>query len=85
MSYNPRLIGIGLDEDTAAFMDSDDRIEVVGSGAITVVDPSEMEFSSMDSAHRHAPVTVINVRVHVLTEGATFDVRTRKAGPPPKR
>ena len=85
VSYNPRLIGIGLDEDTAAFMDSDDRIEVVGSGAITVVDPSEMEFSSMDSAHRHAPVTVINVRVHVLTEGATFDVRTRKAGPPPKR
>lgn len=85
VSYNPRLIGIGLDEDTAAFLDPEDRIEVVGSGAITVVDPSELEHSTMDSAHRHAPVTVTNVRLHILTEGATFDVRTRKAGPPPRR
>ncbi len=85
LAYNPRLVGIGLDEDTAAFMDPDDRIEVVGSGAITVVDPSAMEFSSMDSVHRHAPVSVIGIHLHVLTEGATFDVRTRKAGPPPRR
>ncbi len=85
VAYNPRLIGIGLDEDTAAFLDSDDRIEVVGTGAITVVDPSEIEASTMDSAFRAAPVTVTNVRLHVLTEGATFDVRTRKAAPPPRR
>ena len=40
LAYNPFAIGIGLDEDTAAFFGPDDRIEVVGSGAITVVDPA---------------------------------------------
>ena len=66
LSYNPRLIGIGLDEDTAAFIDQDRRLEVVGSGALTIVDPTDMEFSSMDSANRHDPVSLINVRIHVL-------------------
>jgi cyanophycinase len=79
IAYNPRPIGIGLDEDTAAFIDPDDRLEVVGSGAITVVDPSELEFSSMDSASRHAPVCLINIRMHVLVEGGLFDIETRKA------
>lgn len=79
ISYNPRPIGIGLDEDTAAFIDPDYKLEVVGSGALTIVDPSELEFSSMDSAKRHDPVCLINIRLHVLVEGGTYDIETRKA------
>jgi len=79
ISFNPRPIGIGLDEDTAAFIDPQDCIEVVGSGAITVVDPSDMEFSSMDSASRHAPVSLINIRLHVLVDGGTYDIPGRVA------
>ena len=82
LAYNPRPIGIGLDEDTAAFIDPDDRLEVMGSGAITVVDPSEVDFSSMDSAKRHEPVCLLNIRLHILSEGATFDIGTRKAEAP---
>lgn len=83
ISYNPRPIGIGLDEDTAAFIAPDHKLVVVGSGAITVVDPSEMEYSSMDSAKRHDPVCLLNVRLHVLVEGGTYDIGTRQAGRPP--
>ncbi len=82
LAYNPRPVGIGLDEDTAAFIDADDRLLVRGSGAITVVDPSDLEFSSMDSAKRHEPVCLLNVRVHILIDGATFDIQSRKAAPP---
>ncbi len=81
ISYNPRLIGIGLDEDTAAFIDPNRKLEVVGSGAITIVDPSDMDFSSMDSANRHDPVSLINIRIHVLVEGGTYDLHTRVASP----
>ena len=84
LAYNPRPIGIGLDEDTAAFIGPDDTLEVVGSGAITVVDPSEMEYSSMDSSHEHDPVCVIGARLHVLTAGAEYNIRTRKARPAPE-
>ncbi|MCP4093376.1 MAG: cyanophycinase [Planctomycetes bacterium] len=82
LAFNPRPIGIGLDEDTAAFISPEDCMEVVGSGAITVIDPSNMEFSSMDSARRHDPVSVIGIRLHVLTEGCTFDIRSREATHP---
>jgi cyanophycinase len=82
LAYNPRPIGIGLDEDTAAFIDGDDRLVVHGTGAITVVDPSDVEFSSMDSAKRAEAVCLLNIRLHILTEGATYDIGTRVATPP---
>lgn len=82
LAYNPRPIGIGLDEDTAAFIGPDDRIEVVGSGAITIIDPSEIEYTSMDSASRHDPVCVIGARLHVLIEGSTYDIISRQAREP---
>jgi len=82
LAFNPRPVGIGLDEDTAAFISPDDVIEVVGSGAITLIDPSQMEFSSMDSARRHEPVSVLGIRLHILTHGCTFDICTREASHP---
>ncbi|HSX64508.1 MAG TPA: cyanophycinase, partial [Pseudoxanthomonas sp.] len=47
LAYNPFAIGIGLDEDTAAFIGPDNTVEVEGSGAVTVVDAGALEFSSM--------------------------------------
>lgn len=85
LAYNPRPVGIGLDEDTAAFIAPDDTLEVAGSGAITVVDPSEIDFSSMDSAQRHGPVCLLNVRLHILIDGATYDLRSRTPAPAPQR
>lgn len=83
LAFNPRLTGIGLDEDTAAFLGPDDVLEVAGSGAITVVDASELSFSSMDSAARREPVCIVGARLHVLIEGATYDLGRRTALPPP--
>jgi cyanophycinase len=82
LAYNPFAIGLGLDEDTAAFIGPDNSLEVAGSGAITVVDPSEVEFSSMDQVEKDDPVCLIGVRLHVLVRGATFDLQTRKAYAP---
>jgi len=79
LAYNPEAIGVGLDEDTAAFLDPDDVIKVRGTGALTIVDPQDVEYTSMDSSHSHDPVSVIGLRMHVLTDGATFDLETRTA------
>jgi len=81
VSYNPNSVGLGLDEDTAAFLGPDEVLEVAGSGAITIVDPADVEYSSMDSTQQHEPVSIIGVRLHVLVEGGTFDLRSRKAHP----
>jgi cyanophycinase len=82
ISYNPRTIGVGLDEDTAAFIDPDDGLTVVGSGAVTIVDPTHIEYSSMDSARQSDPVCLIGVRLHILPDGGTCDLRTIEAAPP---
>lgn len=81
LAYNPFAIGIGLDEDTAAFIGPDNTLEVEGSGAITVVDAAKLQFSSMAQVRADQPVCVIGLTVHVLTQGATFDLHTRQASP----
>jgi cyanophycinase len=85
LAYNPFAIGLGLDEDTAACIDPDDKIEVVGSGAITIVDVSQLKHSSMAEASETDPICMIGVQLHILTQGATFDMRTRTARPPPPK
>jgi cyanophycinase len=79
LAFNPFAVGLGLDEDTAAFVGPDETFEVVGSGGITVADPSHMEFSSMDAAKMGQPVSLIGLRLHVLVRGGTFNLHTRAA------
>ena len=81
LTYNPSSVGMGLDEDTAAFIGPDDSLEVAGTGAITIIDPSGVEYSSMDSAHLDDPVSVIGVRLHILIEGGTYNLHSREAMP----
>ena len=81
LAYNPAMVGIGLDEDTAAIIGPDDSIEIAGSGAITVVDPADVDYSSMDSANRDEPISIIGVRLHILVDGGRYNLRTREAFP----
>ncbi len=83
LSYNPFAVGLGLDEDTAAFIDPDNVIHVTGSDAITVVDPSALEYSSMPITDVGKAVCLTNIKLHILTAGGTFDLKSKKATPPP--
>jgi cyanophycinase len=83
LAYNPFAVGLGLDEDTAAFIDPDDKVHVLGAGAITVVDASSIEHSSVSAAEVGDVVCMTGVRLHILPSGGTFDLHTRKAAPPP--
>ena len=79
LAYNPFAVGIGLDEDTAVFIGPDETLEVEGSGGVTVVDASEVSFSSMDSASEGQPICMLGLKVHILVAGATFNLHTRIA------
>jgi cyanophycinase len=81
LAYNPFAVGVGLDEDTAAFISPDEVIEVEGTGGVTVVDPSEVNFSSIDAVEEGQPVCMLGLKVHVLVAGATFNLNTRTPRP----
>jgi cyanophycinase len=79
LAFNPFAIGIGLDEDTAAFIAPDETIEVEGSGGVTIVDASEVSYSSIGEVSEGQPVCVLGLRLHILVAGATFNLSTRLA------
>jgi cyanophycinase len=79
LAYNPFAIGIGLDEDTGAFIGPDETVEVEGSGGVTIVDGAGVTYSSMAEAEEGQPVCMLGLRLHVLVAGATFNLHTREA------
>ena len=79
LAYNPFAIGIGLDEDTAAFIGPDETIEVEGSGGVTILDAADVSFSSVADVVEGQPVCVLGLRLHILVAGATFNLHTRQA------
>ena len=81
LAYNPFSIGVGLDEDTAAFIGPDDALEVAGSGGITLVDPSHIESSSMDATKLGQPVSLVGVVLHLLVRGDSYNLHTRVVTP----
>lgn len=77
VAANPRLLGVGLDEDTAAMIDDQGVMEVIGRHSLTIVDGSDM-FSDIFKVKAYGEITVSNARLHVLTPGHRFDTITRK-------
>ncbi len=75
VAQSPALLGIGVDEDTAAVIRGD-RLEVVGRGAVTIFDGSRI-VSNAHSAKRSAALLASGVLLHVLPASATFDLSTR--------
>lgn len=81
-SFNPFLIGLGIDEDTAAFIGPDNVLEVVGSGTVTVVDAGGITHSSMWNAKPGEALSLLGLRVDVMGEGCRYDLKERRAYPP---
>jgi cyanophycinase len=81
LAYNPFAVGIGLDEDTALIIENDDWARVIGSNAVTVVDASSVSHSEMGCVREGEPISLLGLRLHVLVEGASFNLRTREARP----
>jgi cyanophycinase len=75
VATNPGLLGIGIDEDTAAVF-RNGVMEVIGRHSVTIVDGSEM-YSDIFRVKGHGEVTVSNARLHVLPAGRTFDLQSR--------
>lgn len=78
VAYNPFLIGLGIDEDTAVILQPQNVIEVMGRGSVIVVDGASMTYTNVDQVQRHAPVTVTDMRLHVLSDGFRYDLITRQ-------
>ncbi len=82
VSYNPFPTALGICEDTAAFIDADGVLEVVGSGSVTVIDASDLQYSSMAEARIGESLTMLGLKLHLLSAGSKYDINSREATPP---
>ena len=76
VAQSPSLVGLGLDEDTAIVVEPDETLEVIGRGAVTIVDGSRM---ITDAFHTkgHRPMMISGAILHSLPSGHHFDLRNR--------
>jgi len=82
VAYNPFLFGIGVDEDTGAFIDPYNVIEVVGSGGVTIVDGAGLKYSSLSQARHGEALALLGLKLDILHEGCHYDLNNREAFPP---
>jgi cyanophycinase len=80
VAQSPSLIGLGLDEDTAAIVDAADTLEVIGRGSVTIVDGANV-ITDAYQATGHRPMMVSNVKLHSLPSGYRFDLNARRVLP----
>jgi cyanophycinase len=76
VAQSPSLLGIGVDEDTAAVIHDRRWMSVAGKGAVTVVDGHSVR-SDADAAKRTLPLLVSGAVLHVLPAGSRFDLAER--------
>lgn len=85
VALNPFLVGIGIDEDTAALLDGHNHLSVWGAGSVTVIDGARIGYSDVCDIQGRAPAAALGLQVHVLTQGCQFDLLERTAAPPPRK
>lgn len=76
VAQQPVVLGFGIDENTAIAVDGDE-IEVIGEGAVTVVDVSNLSHNNVSELLKDEPLALCGVRLHVLPHGYRFNIKSR--------
>jgi cyanophycinase len=76
VAQNPRLLGLGIDEDTAFVLDGHEEGSVVGSGAVYIIDGREVTYSNVAQNEKQT-MSAFGMKVHVLSSGDKFNLTNR--------
>ena len=77
LSY-PQMLGIGVDEDTAALISSDGQASVIGRGTVTIVDASEAHSADLATTPDKSPIAFSRIVLHTLVHGGKFNINKRE-------
>jgi cyanophycinase len=75
---NPGVLGIGIDEDTAVVVQPHVGFEVIGSGAVYVVDGSRLTHTNVSAQASKSTLCLFDVALHILNADSGFDLATRR-------
>lgn len=73
----PAVLGFGIDENTAIAVDGDE-VEVIGEGAVTIVDVSNIEYTNLKESLHDESLAICGAKIHILPRGYRFNLQQRK-------
>ncbi|MDT5272349.1 MAG: cyanophycinase [Acidobacteriota bacterium] len=76
VAHYPQDLGLGIDENTALVVNKTE-FEVIGEGAVTVIDAGAMSYTNLPYAGEYEGLALYGVSVHVLPAGYKFDLADR--------
>jgi cyanophycinase len=85
VAQNPKTLGVGIDEDTAIIVKNAEEFAVIGSGAVYVLDARNVTYSNIIEAKAEETLSIHNLKIHVLANGDTFDLKAREPSTAAKR
>lgn len=74
----PNLLGIGLAEDTGMIIKNGNDCTVIGSGLVIIFDGSKLRHNNVNLLEEGTPMTMVNLKVHLLTNSDLYDIKNRK-------
>jgi len=81
VSYNPRQLGIGIDENTAVILSNEGKLDVFGEGTVTIVDGSRITYNDIAEVEDAHPFAICGVQIHILRDGLCYDTFRRTPVP----
>ncbi|MBC7425144.1 MAG: cyanophycinase, partial [Bacteroidia bacterium] len=78
VASNPSCTGIGLGEDTGVVISGNNHMEVIGSGAVIIVDGRDINYSNIADIPEGNPISIENMRVSVLVSGNSYNLKERE-------
>ncbi|HEX8563294.1 MAG TPA: cyanophycinase [Flavobacterium sp.] len=73
---NPKVLGIGLGEDTGLLITNNREMEAIGSGLVILVDGREIKDTNLTQVELGQPISISHLVTHVMSKNDTFDLRT---------
>ena len=73
----PNLIGVGLAEDTGMIIKNGNDCTIIGSGMAIIFDGSHLEHNNEKILKIGTPMTIANLKIHVLANGDQFHIHSR--------
>ena len=75
---NPKVLGIGLGEDTGLLITNNNRMEAIGSGLVILVDGREIKDTNLTQVELGQPISINHLVTHVMSKYDTFELNTFK-------
>ena len=75
---NPRVLGIGLGEDTGVLITNNNKMEAIGSGLVILVDGRDIKDTNLTAVELGQPISINNLVVHVMSMNDTYNIETHK-------